>query len=933
MPGNLTGISFTVSPTSNQTYSLTGTSAAGCVSSNTAVTTISVSTTPTVSILSVSNPTICSNNSSVITPTATPTGASSYTLMPGNLTGTSFTVSPTSNQTYSLTGTSAAGCVSSNTAVTTISVSTTPTISILSVSNPTICSGNTSIITPTANPTGAANYTLNPGNLTGTSFTVAPNGNTTYSINGINAQGCLSNNTATTTIIVNTTPTVNLNSNSTTICSGNELSLNASSLPSGGTFNWSGPNSYTSSISNPTVTTTATTLQAGTYSVNVTNTYGTETCTSNTLTFTVSVINSIAISVTSPSICLGENAIITPSGASSYTISSSTINQTGTSFTLNPISNSTYTITGSSGNGCDGTSTFSVHVNSLPTLTITATPQTICSGETTTLTINGSADTYTWSSNANNSNNTSVSVAPSNSETFTITGTENATGCENQTSVTVNVNTTPTVNIDASSSAVCEGSSATLNLTGATTYTITNPTTITTNTVILTPTAQTTYTIIGESIGCVSSPTTITIDVNNLPQLSTSNQTVCAGTTATLIANNADTYNWLPTGEISPTIIVTPTISTAYTVTGTNTLTGCTSTLNLVSVIVNSLPTVTATSNPSITCSSNTVTLSANTTATSYTWTLGNGITSSNQNQGTINFPANSLGTGTYIYTVTVTSAENCISLPATTTLNIINVPNANFDLSDLSICQSQSGIISINSPQSGVTYNWTIGSQAIPNSNPVTIPSTVSSNNGQYTVTVIASIGSCTNSASNTLTVNALPSVSLLNPTITTCEDTEAQFDVANANSNNTYQWYYSGQNISSGISLSIKSVNESNAGTYTVTVTDLNGCIASAIGLLIIDECDTFIPEIFTPNGDGKNDWFEIKNIKKYPKNNLKIFNRWGNLVYQKDGYNNEFEGFANEGNAVGKGKLPAGTYYVVLDYGDGKTKVYNGILQLQY
>jgi gliding motility-associated-like protein len=932
-PGNLTGTSFTVSPLSNTTYSITGANAQGCVSSNTAITTITVSTTPTISILSVSNPSICSGNSTIITPTATPIGANSYTLMPGSLTGNSFTVSPLTNQTYSITGTNISGCASTNTAVTTISVSITPTTSILSVSNPTICSGNSSIITPTANPTGASNYTLSPGNLSGTSFTVSPTTNTTYSIVGINAQGCLSNNTATTAIVVNTTPTVNLNSNSTTICTGNELNLNASSLPSGGDFLWTGPNSYTSSISNPTVTTSATTLQAGTYTVTVTNTYGSETCTSAPETYSVSVVNSVLISVVSPTICFGESASILPSGASNYTVTSSSINQTGTSFTLNPTTLTTYTIVGSSGNGCDGASIFSIHVNSLPTLSVSAMPQTICSGETSTLTIAGTADTYTWSSNANNSNNASVAVSPTSSETYTVTGTENATGCSNQTSININVNTTPTVNIDASSNTICEGGSTTLNLTGATSYTLTNPSTITTNSVILTPTSQTTYTIIGETIGCVSSPTTITINVNSLPQLSSASQTICAGTTATLIANNADVYNWLPTGEITPSIIVTPTVSTTYSVSGTNTLTGCTSTINIVNVTVNALPTVTASSNPSITCSSGTVILSANTTATTYTWTLGNGITGANQNQNSINFPANTLNTGTYIYTVTVTSSDNCVSVPATTTLNIINVPNAEFNLSDLSICQNENGTISINSPQSGVTYNWTVGNESIPNSNPISVPSTITSTNGQYTVTVIASIGSCTNSASNTLTVNPLPTVSLLNPTITTCEDTEAQFDVANANSNNTYQWYYSGQNISSGISLSIKSVNESNAGTYTVTVTDLNGCIASAIGLLIIDECDTFIPEIFTPNGDGKNDWFEIKNIKKYPKNNLKIFNRWGNLVYQKDGYNNEFEGFANEGNAVGKGKLPAGTYYVVLDYGDGKTKVYNGILQLQY
>jgi gliding motility-associated-like protein len=95
----------------------------------------------------------------------------------------------------------------------------------------------------------------------------------------------------------------------------------------------------------------------------------------------------------------------------------------------------------------------------------------------------------------------------------------------------------------------------------------------------------------------------------------------------------------------------------------------------------------------------------------------------------------------------------------------------------------------------------------------------------------------------------------------------------------------------------------------------------------------CETYVPEFFSPNGDGKNDGFVIKNIENYPNNKLKIFNRWGNLVYQKDGYLNEFEGYANTSDAAGKEKLPSGTYYVILDYGDGKTEVYNGYLQLQY
>ncbi len=91
--------------------------------------------------------------------------------------------------------------------------------------------------------------------------------------------------------------------------------------------------------------------------------------------------------------------------------------------------------------------------------------------------------------------------------------------------------------------------------------------------------------------------------------------------------------------------------------------------------------------------------------------------------------------------------------------------------------------------------------------------------------------------------------------------------------------------------------------------------------------------MPEIFTPNGDGKNDKFVITKIEEFPNNSLSIFNRWGNLVYKKDKYNNEFGGSANVSNAMGSGLLPSGTYYVVLDFGDDKTKTYTGYIELMY
>ena len=163
-------------------------------------------------------------------------------------------------------------------------------------------------------------------------------------------------------------------------------------------------------------------------------------------------------------------------------------------------------------------------------------------------------------------------------------------------------------------------------------------------------------------------------------------------------------------------------------------------------------------------------------------------------------------------------------------------------------------------------------------------------------------------------------------------CENTSAHLDVAGPNPTYTYNWT-NGTNTATGTNLTVNPLTQSTAGNYTVTAMDQNGCQNRTIGNIDAQECITMVPEIFTPNGDGKNDGFEIKNIDLYPNNKLKIFNRWGNLVYQKDKYDNEFEGYANTGDQVGKNKLPAGTYYVILDYGDNKTETYDGFLLLQY
>ncbi len=88
--------------------------------------------------------------------------------------------------------------------------------------------------------------------------------------------------------------------------------------------------------------------------------------------------------------------------------------------------------------------------------------------------------------------------------------------------------------------------------------------------------------------------------------------------------------------------------------------------------------------------------------------------------------------------------------------------------------------------------------------------------------------------------------------------------------------------------------------------------------------------IPEVFTPNGDNKNSFFKIRNINRYPLNHILIFNRWGNKVYEGKPYMNEWDGRNYFGPKIGGDVLPVGTYYYILDLGDG-SDVIKGFIYL--
>ncbi|MDC0231394.1 gliding motility-associated C-terminal domain-containing protein, partial [Aureispira] len=79
-------------------------------------------------------------------------------------------------------------------------------------------------------------------------------------------------------------------------------------------------------------------------------------------------------------------------------------------------------------------------------------------------------------------------------------------------------------------------------------------------------------------------------------------------------------------------------------------------------------------------------------------------------------------------------------------------------------------------------------------------------------------------------------------------------------------------------------------------------------------------FIPNVLTPNNDGFNDTWFVKNIHLFPKNAVTIVSRWGDVVYSTNNYQNNWSG------NYGSGLLPSGTYYYILDLG-GSWGVFKG------
>lgn len=384
------------------TYSVTPAATTGGCVGTTQVLNVTVNVLPTVTATSAPVSGIVCAGTQV---TLTGGGANTYTWSGGVANAVVFT--PAATLTYTVTGTNTAtGC--SNTATSNVTVNSLPTISVLSNPiNGAVCLGTT--ITLSGN--GAASYTWTGGVTNGTAF--SPTSPLTYTVTGTDANGC--SNTATTFVTVNSLPTVTVNSPST--CSGIATTLTASGASS---YAWSNSATGTSISVSPT--------SNSSYTVTGTDVNG---CV-NTSISNVTITSAPNITVNSQTICAGQSATLTGTGATSFTWNTG---DATAAITVNPTGTTSYTVTGSNGPGCDNTAIGTVTVNNLPNIgTFSSAISTICSGSNVTLTATG-AVTYSWNTGELTD---IISVNPSNTSTYTATGVD-GNGCSNTSTITVNV--------------------------------------------------------------------------------------------------------------------------------------------------------------------------------------------------------------------------------------------------------------------------------------------------------------------------------------------------------------------------------------------------------------------------------------------------------------------------------------------------------------
>ncbi len=266
--------------------------------------------------------------------------------------------------------------------------------------------------------------------------------------------------------------------------------------------------------------------------------------------------------------------------------------------------------------------------------------------------------------------------------------------------------------------------------------------------------------------------------------------------------------------------------------------------------------------------------------------------------------------TGTKIITLTVTTGSCEFS-----TAYSINVSKASFgaytDIIPTTCYGDETGIVTLIpvNAQSSVSYQW---------SNGQTSSSIVDLAAGPYSFTITDASGCSFSSIATVGTPDAISVDKAV--TVESCtgsKDGAVDITVSGGTAPYTFLW-------SNGTTQ--EDVSGLAGGLYSVTVTDAAGCSESFdAGVLTV--CEGFeFDNLITPNGDGANDVWIVPGIESFPNNELQIFNRWGNVVYQVKPYTNNWSGTNNQGNP-----LPVGAYFYLLKLNNAEKTVYSGSISI--
>ncbi len=539
--------------------------------------------------------------------------------------------------------------------------------------------------------------------------------------------------------------------------------------------------------------------------------------TTTVITITEPPVLTNTLTANGATICAGNNSVLTnviTGGTTPYTTTwSSGGNSIGTpvTTTVTPASTTTYTAVVADAKGCPNTATAIVNVNPLP-IPVANSNSPVCVNQT--INLNGAgALTYTWAGPAAYSSTTqspsiiNATVAMSGSYTLTVTDNN---GCTNSTTTPVTVNPLPTVTVN--SATICAGQqTATLTANGANTYSWSPATGLSATvgtSVNATPNVTTNYTVTGTDVNNCVSIATGSVLVNTIPNVTVNSGFICNGASLTLNANGATSYTWGPTAGLSATsgnsVTANPSTTTIYTITGTN-ANSCTNTATSTVTVINN-PTITV-NNASICIGQQTATLTAS-GATTYVWTPGTGLSS------TLGASVNANPVVTTSYTITGTTGTCTAVTTCTVSVNTLPTITATSTV----ICNTASATLNANG---ATTYIW---STMATGSSITVSPNTTTT----YSVAGTDANG-CINFTTATVTVNPLPNVTVNSAAI--CAGGSV---ILTANNAVICTWAPN-TGLSTTIGNSV-SANPNVTTQYTVTGTDANGCVNSALSTLTV-------------------------------------------------------------------------------------------------